>query len=194
MAKSAPTKGSTRLPVSAPVPRLTTTRMLQGLALVLAIGFISFLMMRNTSAPPPADAAGAAEVARAERQSAAQELTSISQATVNSDKTGSLVQINTAKGGVNNDEQKSLMDDIMFATKGDGNLRDVAVDGKVVDPALIKLAMFDNHDFMPRDETKLAEKPKRFDMGSVPQRSHFRKMTYPLVTSHGAVATDTGIR
>lgn len=125
--------------------------------------------------------------------SAMRELTSISQATVNSDKSGSLVSIDTPTG-VAGDQQKGLMDDVMFATKGDGTIRDVNVDGKPLDSALVKLAMFDNHDFMPRDEFPQQDKKARFESGTPAQRSHFGKMTYPLVWSGGALVTDQMVR
>lgn len=166
--------------------KLTFMRLMQGLFLIAAVSVISYLMMRGTLS-------GATTAAATENQTARKELTSISQASMKSDKSATTVNINTPTGVATSD-QKSLMDDVQFATKGDGNIRGVKVDGKSLDSALVKLAMFDNHDFVPRDETKIGAKPKRFDIGSAPQRSHFRKMTYPLVTERGPVGTDTMVR
>lgn len=132
----------------------------------------------SPSAPPSVSPPGALS-----------QLTSISQASVKSDKSGSLVSIDTATG-VASDQQQNLMDDVMFATKGDGVVRDVKVDGTKMDSALVKLAMFDNHDFMPRDEFPQQDKKARYETDTPPQRSHFGKMTYPLVWSGGVLVSD----
>lgn len=164
-----------------PTNTLSITRVIQGVILITVISIISYLLMRATIIKPTSSP---------ENQSALSELTSITQAEIKSDQSGSTVNIRTKKG-VNNDEQNDLMEDIKFATKGDGNIRKVKVDGKNVDPTVIKSAMFNNHDFQPRDESKMYKRQKQYDPTQQLPRSHFRKMTYPLVYEHGVLGTDS---
>jgi Zn-dependent protease with chaperone function len=66
----------------------------------------------------------------------------------------------------------------------------VDVNGEKVDRALVKLAAFENHDFVLRDEATIKSAPALFDKQQAPQKSHFRAMTHPLVYERGALAND----
>ena len=175
------TRRSSRLPSDSST-RLSFSRVVQGLVLITLVSIVSYFLMRGTLS-------GTASPAAVENQSASAELHSMTQAEIKSDQSGSTVNIKTRKG-VNGAEQNNLMQDIKYATRGDGNIRPVKVDGKALDPTVVKLAMFDNHDFQPRDETAVREKPAHFDTSHQPAKRHFRKMTYPLVHSGGALGTD----
>ena len=102
-----------------------------------------------------------------------------SQAVVVSDTDQNKVDVNT--NGKRMDS--TLIEDIQFATKGDGSVREVDVNGKSIDSALVKLAAFENRDFVLRDESTLKQRQGSFVPFTVPQRSHFRAMTYPLVNN-----------
>lgn len=84
-----------------------------------------------------------------------------------------------------------VVSDLKYATKGDGKVRPVEVNSRPVDDKLVELAMFENHDFMPRDEFPQIESAKKVDPTMMMQRSHFREMTFPLVWSKGALGLDT---
>lgn len=91
-------------------------------------------------------------------------------------------------GGANLDSSKAslVLEDLKFATKGDGRLRPTFVDGRPVDTELRTLAMFENQDFMPREtyEFPVKEMPHLYDPTQKKQKSPFRPMTYPLVYDH----------
>lgn len=88
------------------------------------------------------------------------------------------------------ESEGNTMDDIKYATKGDGQIRPVGVNGDRVSDDLVKLAMFENQDFMYRLETPIKRTPHLQDPNNLPQRSMFRKMTYPLVWAGGALGMD----
>ena len=72
-------------------------------------------------------------------------------------------------------------DDIQLATKGDGTIRPVYINGKPVPRELVEDAMFRNQDFMYRtDQFPLHAKPLLADTSMKNQRSMFGKMTFPL--------------
>lgn len=84
-----------------------------------------------------------------------------------------------------------VMSDIRQATKGDGQIRPVYVNGAKVSDDYVKAAMFENQDFMYHLQTPQLSMPHLQDPSNVPQKSMFRKMTYPLVYSNwGALGTD----
>lgn len=84
-----------------------------------------------------------------------------------------------------------VMSDIKQATKGDGQIRPVYVNGAKVSDDYVKAAMFENQDFMYHLQTPQLSMPHLQDPSNVPQKSMFRKMTYPLVYSNwGALGTD----
>lgn len=86
--------------------------------------------------------------------------------------------------------RSSLIEDIKFATKGDGTLREVDVNGKKIDSALVKLAAFENRDFVLRDEAPQRPMMLQTDQHMAPQKSHFREMTFPLVFAQGKLGND----
>lgn len=102
-----------------------------------------------------------------------------SQAVVVSDTDQNKVDVNTTGKRMDS----TLIEDIQFATKGDGSVREVDVNGKSIDSALVKLAAFENRDFVLRDESTLKQRQGSFASFVAPQRSHFRAMTYPLVNN-----------
>ena len=113
-----------------------------------------------------------------EKNTAKKEKNTASQAIVSADTSRDTVDMKTT-------EQKHLSDsvlikDIRFATKGDGAVRQVDVNGKMVDPVVVKLAAFENHDFVLRDEPRLTGFKAKEDNVLAPQRSHFRAQTFPL--------------
>ena len=84
-----------------------------------------------------------------------------------------------------------VVDSIKQATKGDGLKRDVILNTNTVVPELVELAMFENRDFMPHLEAKPAKPlPHLADTEMKPQRSMFRKMTFPLVWQGGDLGMD----
>lgn len=151
--------------------------------IVSLVALASYYIMQSTSTSITGTRASENFVQQqhpSEKQNAMKELTSLSQASVRSDKSGSLVLIDTPSG-VPRDRQAELMEDLKFATKGDGVLRDVVVDGKPLDSAMVKLAMFENHDFMVPDQAKQREVKQQYDTNVQPQRSHFGRMKQPYV-------------
>lgn len=103
---------------------------------------------------------------------------SLSQFSVSADTSQDAIGVNTER---KHESESALIKDIRFATKGDGAVRQVDVNGKKVDPVFVKLAAFENHDFVLRDEPHLATSKAKEDSVLAPQRSHFRALTYPLV-------------
>ena len=138
---------------------------LQVFAVCVGVVVLFYLLVRNLG-----------EKATAELPSGA---LSRSQAVIVSDSDKSKVDVNT--NGKRMDS--TLIEDIQFATKGDGSVREIDVNGKSVDSALVKLAAFENHDFVLRDESTLRQRNGSFAVAGAPQRSHFRAMTYPLVNN-----------
>lgn len=86
--------------------------------------------------------------------------------------------------------QGVVLENIKYATKGDGQIRPVAVNGQYVDSDFVKLAMFENQDYMYHLETPISKTPHLQDPNYVPQKSMFRKMTYPLVWQGGPLGMD----
>ena len=71
--------------------------------------------------------------------------------------------------------------DIKLGTKGDGEVRTVAVNGVQVPRELVEDAMFRNQDFMPRtDQYPIKEKPILLDPTLNGQRSMFGNLTHPI--------------
>ncbi len=87
-------------------------------------------------------------------------------------------------------KEGTIMEDIKFATKGDGQIRPVDVDNNEVSQDLVKLAMFENQDFMYRLQTPINSMPHLQDPSLAPQKSMFRKMTYPLSWQGGNLGMD----
>ena len=87
-------------------------------------------------------------------------------------------------------KEGNIMEDIKFATKGDGQIRPVDVNKRRVDNEFVKLAMFENQDFMYRLQATGENTPHLQDPSLGSQKSMFRKMTYPLVTSRGTLGMD----
>ena len=84
-----------------------------------------------------------------------------------------------------------IMNDVKYATKGDGLIRPVDVNGNPLSKELVQLAMFENQDFMFRHEVpEPPGVPHLQDPSQAPQKSHFGPMTYPLVWSKGALGMD----
>lgn len=115
---------------------------------------------------------------------------SASSAVVIADMNQSKAEIITPKSDDTPEKEGSIMNDIKYATKGDGEIRPVDVNTRTVDPTLVKLAMFENHDFMPYDETPGMAMPHLQDPMMKRQKSMFRPMTYPLVWQRGELGMD----
>lgn len=74
-----------------------------------------------------------------------------------------------------------VQDDIALATKGDGQIRPVFINGKPVPRELVEDAMFRNQNFMYRtDQFPLQARPLTEDTSMKGQRSMFGKMTFPF--------------
>lgn len=115
---------------------------------------------------------------------------SASSAVVLADMNTSEAKIRTPSSEDTAAREGSIMEDIKYATKGDGQIRPVEVDTNKVDSSLVKLAMFENQDFMYHLETPGQSMPHLQDPSIAPQKNHFRKMTYPLVWSRGTLGMD----
>lgn len=87
-------------------------------------------------------------------------------------------------------KEGSVINDIKYATKGDGQIRPVFVNEKHVDPDLVKLTMFENQDFMYRLQNPEYPMPHLQDQSIGMQKSMFGKMTYPLVWQKGTLGMD----
>lgn len=110
---------------------------------------------------------------------------SASSAVVLADMTESKAIIDTPSIAHPSQHEGSVMDDIKYATKGDGQIRPVVVNRNTVTDELVKLAMFENQDFMYRVQAEpLPPLPHLLDPSIGTQKSMFRKMTYPLVTEY----------
>lgn len=99
-----------------------------------------------------------------------------------------LADMNTSKARIETpttvdgaEREGNIMEDIKYATKGDGQIRPVAVNQTSVDNDFVKLAMFENQDFMYRLQTPIKSTPHLQDPSIGQPKSMFRKMTYPLV-------------
>lgn len=84
----------------------------------------------------------------------------------------------------------TVMEDIKYATKGDGQIRPVSVNKRRVSDDFVKLAMFENQDFMYHLQHPNRPMPHLLDPSNPPQKSMFRKMTYPLVWERGTLGSD----
>lgn len=115
---------------------------------------------------------------------------SASSAVVVADMNTSEATIKTNSRAENAMRDGGVIEDIKFATKGDGQIRPVAVDGNKVDSDLIKLSMFENQDFMYHLQAPERAMPHLQDPSLAPQKSMFRKMTYPLVWQGGTLGMD----
>lgn len=115
---------------------------------------------------------------------------SASSAVVLADMSLSQADIKTAPLKDTDAKKGNIMEDIKFATKGDGQIRPVDVNRTRVDNEFVKLAMFENQDFMYRLQATGEETPHLQDPSLGMQKSMFRKMTYPLVTSRGTLGMD----
>lgn len=86
-----------------------------------------------------------------------------------------------------------IQDDIALATRGDGQIRPVFINGKPVPRELVEDAMFRNQDFMYRtDQFPLQARPLTEDTSMKGQRSMFGKMTFPLAGMGMDVIRDRG--
>lgn len=153
--------------------------MLKGIAFVLVAAALFYLMFRNVLPE--------AAVASNEQRSASSTLSQSSVKFV-ADKTTGKVDIEVT--GIPSAGQGGLQDDINFATKGDGAIRTVDVDGNKVDRSLVQMAAFENQDFVLPDEAQVYDRKPLVDIHQAPQKSHFRAMTYPLVYSGGELGDD----
>lgn len=115
---------------------------------------------------------------------------SASSAVVLADMSLSPADINTAPMKDTDATKGNIMEDIKFATKGDGQIRPVDVNKRRVNDEFVKLAMFENQDFMYRLQASGEKTPHLQDPSLGSQKSMFRKMTYPLVTSRGTLGMD----
>ena len=115
---------------------------------------------------------------------------SASSAVVLADMNTSVAKIKTPSVEDPAQGEGSVMNDIKYATKGDGQIRPVAVNQKKVDEDLVKLAMFENQDFMYRLQNPEYPMPHLQDQSLGMQKSMFGKMTYPLVWQRGTLGMD----
>ena len=71
--------------------------------------------------------------------------------------------------------------DVMRATKGDGVIRPVDVDGKKYPRQMVEESMFNNADFMPViDQFPQSSLPNKYDPTEKEPRSQFGPMTFPF--------------
>lgn len=119
---------------------------------------------------------------------------SASAAVIKSDLGASPAQVRTqAKPQADPRGQSTVIEQIKQATKGDGSLRPVKLNGEEVPRETVELAMFENQDFMPRSEFPAPpEVPNLEDQTALPQKSMFGPMTYPLVWQGGVLGMDVG--
>lgn len=115
---------------------------------------------------------------------------SASSAVILSDMNISEASIQQAQAADPAQRDGSTMDDIRYATKGDGQIRPVVVNQNAIDNELVKLAMFENQDFMYHLESPIFSLPHLQDPSMAPPKSMFRPMTYPLVWAHGELGMD----
>ena len=89
-------------------------------------------------------------------------------------------------------EEGKIMNDIKYATKGDGQIRQVDVNDNAVSDNLVKLAMFELGDFQYHlQDPELPPEPHLQDPSLLLQKSHFGPMKYPLLRwSKGVLAYD----
>lgn len=119
---------------------------------------------------------------------------SASAAGIKADLSTSLATITTPTQGrgVMPEDRASIVDDLKAATKGDGQLRRVKVDGSKIGREMVHLAMFENQDFNPRLEapsTAGQSRPNLQDPSQTAQKSFFRKMV-PMGYEWGTLAGD----
>jgi hypothetical protein len=157
--------------------------MTKGLVFVALAALVFWAVLRFATGGTPAPEGA---VAMPARMPSAAEVLSKSSVEIVADKTTGAVAI--AVAGI--PSAGRLQADINFATKGDGAMRTVDVNGGKVDPVLVRLAAFENRDFVLPDEHPLTERRAAFDSRAAPQKSHFRAMTHPLVYAGGALAAD----
>lgn len=151
--------------INSPVRPSDLFRMLQMGALIVGVVALFYLLIqsigeKNTGASSDSGTA-----------------LSLSQASVSTDKSTEVVGMKTSQQHLSD---SALIKDIRFVTKGDGAVREVDVNGKKVDSVVVKLAAFENHDFVLRDEPTIQSVTAKQDNVLAPQRSHFRAPTYPL--------------
>jgi hypothetical protein len=96
-----------------------------------------------------------------------------SAATIMADMGTKPARIETPLGEKNPAGARKVMQSVRAATKGDGQLRPVFVNGKKIADEYVKAAMFENQDFMPHNEFPLKEVPILYDPTRRPQRSPF---------------------
>ena len=141
-------------------------RLIQMGALVVGVITLFYFLVQSINGDNEKNTASLPSIAR-----------SPSQASVSADNSKDAVGVNTAQ---KHESESALIKDIRFATKGDGAVREIDVNGKKVDPVFVKLAAFENNDFVLRDEPQLIGSKAKEDTILAPQRSHFRALTYPL--------------
>ncbi len=163
MAQATPTM-STKL--ASPGRPADLFRLIQMGALVIGVVTLFYLLVQGIN--------GNGEKNTGSLPSAAK---SLSQASVSADNSKDAIGVNTEQ---KHQSESALIKDIRFATKGDGAVREVDVNGKKVDSVFVKLAAFENNDFVLRDEPQLIGSKAKEDAVLAPQRSHFRALTYPL--------------
>lgn len=115
---------------------------------------------------------------------------SASSAVVLADMNTSAAKIRTPNLQDKASREGTVINDIKYATKGDGQIRPVIVNNKQVDPDLVKLTMFENQDFMYRLQNPTYPLPHLQDPSIGRQKSMFGKMTYPLVWEKGTLGMD----
>jgi hypothetical protein len=96
-----------------------------------------------------------------------------SAATIMADMGTEPVAVETPLGEKNPAGSSRIMQNVRAATKGDGQLRPVVVNGRQVADEYVKAAMFENQDFMPHDEAVLKAVPHLVDPTRRKQRSMF---------------------
>ena len=111
-----------------------------------------------------------------------------SQAEIVSDHSEDAAKLIVSGDSTDKDKSKDVMEAIKTATKGDGTIRPVLKNDQPVDDTIVKLAAFENQDFVLRDEKPQKEQPYSYDPTLAQPRSHFRPMTHPLVWEKGALA------